>query len=69
MRGSTVGRILSTVVEFKEGMKCSQMMVTSSVCGGLAQMVERSLSMREVPGSIPGFSISFFFHFSHYPSV
>ena len=23
-------------------------------------MVERSLSMREVPGSIPGFSISFF---------
>ena len=25
--------------------------------GGLAQMVERSLSMREVPGSIPGFSI------------
>ena len=27
------------------------------VCGGgLAQMVERSLSMREVPGSIPGSS-------------
>ena len=26
-------------------------------CGGLAQMGERSLSMREVPGSIPGFSI------------
>ena len=24
--------------------------------GGLAQMVERSLSMREVPGSIPGAS-------------
>ena len=24
-------------------------------------MVERSLSMREVPGSIPGFSILFFF--------
>ena len=24
--------------------------------GGLAQMVERSLSMREVPGSIPRFS-------------
>ena len=24
--------------------------------GGLAQMVERSLSMREVPGSIPGSS-------------
>merc|ERR1712081_109121 len=28
--------------------------------GGLAQMVERSLSMREVPGSIPGSSMSFF---------
>ena len=27
--------------------------------GELAQMVERSLSMREVPGSIPGFSILF----------
>ena len=26
-------------------------------------MVERSLSMREVPGSIPGFSPSFFFFF------
>ena len=29
--------------------------------GGLAQMVERPLSMREVPGSIPGFSIGLFF--------
>ena len=29
--------------------------------GGLAQMVERSLSMREVPGSMPGFSNSEFF--------
>ena len=29
--------------------------------GGLAQMVERSLSMREVPGSMPGFSNSDFF--------
>ena len=27
--------------------------------GELAQMVERPLSMREVPGSIPGFSIFF----------
>ena len=27
--------------------------------GGVAQMVERSLSMREVPGSIPGISIIF----------
>ena len=29
--------------------------------GGLAHMVERSLSMREVPGSIPGFSRHSFF--------
>ena len=29
--------------------------------GGVAQMVERSLSMREVPGSMPGASKSFFF--------
>ena len=29
--------------------------------GGLAQMVERSLSMREVPGSMPGSSNSVFF--------
>jgi hypothetical protein len=28
--------------------------------GGVAQMVERSLSMREVPGSIPGASKNFF---------
>ena len=27
--------------------------------GGVAQMVERSLSMREVPGSIPGISRPF----------
>ena len=31
--------------------------------GGLAQMVERSLSMREVPGSIPGFSTMGYFFF------
>ena len=30
-----------------------------SLKGELAQMVERSLSMREVPGSMPGFSIFF----------
>ena len=32
--------------------------------GGLAQMVERSLSMREVPGSIPGFSTCEVIYFS-----
>ena len=31
--------------------------------GELAQMVERSLSMREVPGSMPGFSTFLFFSF------
>ena len=30
--------------------------------GGLAQMVERSLSMREVLGSMPRFSNPFAFH-------
>ena len=30
-------------------------------CGGVAQMVERSLSMREVPGSIPGASNLFYY--------
>ena len=28
----------------------------ATLAGGLAQMVERSLSMREVPGSMPGSS-------------
>ena len=32
--------------------------------GGVAQMVERSLSMREVPGSIPGASTNTFSLFS-----
>ncbi len=31
------------------------------VCGGLAQMVERSLSMREVAGSMPASSKLFIF--------
>ena len=33
----------------------SQLVITSSmdICGDVAQMVERSLSMREVRGSIP----------------
>ena len=34
----------------------TDLIIQSVVIGGLAQMVERSLSMREVPGSIPGFS-------------
>ena len=34
--------------------------LASRQAGGVAQMVERSLSMREVPGSIPGASRNFF---------
>ena len=30
--------------------------ISRLMCGGVAQMVERSLSMREVPGSMPGTS-------------
>ena len=33
-------------------------MADALVVGELAQMVERPLSMREVPGSMPGFSKS-----------
>ena len=36
------------------------------ITGGVAQMVERSLSMREVPGSIPGASKIFHFSKSKY---
>ena len=38
----------------------SLILCTKRAYGGLAQMVERSLSMWEVPGSIPGFSKHFF---------
>ena len=37
-----------------------QCFTVSHITGGVAQMVERSLSMREVPGSIPGASITFY---------
>ena len=44
-------------------MAIEYIMKTGSSCytGGVAQMVERSLSMREVPGSIPGASNTNFF--------
>ena len=43
-------------------MEIEYIMKTGSSCytGGVAQMVERSLSMREVPGSIPGASTESF---------
>ena len=43
-------------------------LLLTCMSGGLAQMVERSLSMREVPGSMPGFSnsnFSFSLNFIH----
>ena len=40
----------------------SQCAVEPTQAGGVAQMVERSLSMREVPGSMPGAS-KVLFHF------
>ncbi len=43
------------------GAECSLFRVTAySNTGGVAQMVERSLSMREVRGSIPRASIYLF---------
>ena len=43
-------------------LKINVLFLTFMQAGGLAQMVERSLSMREVPGSIPGSSTIFFVH-------
>ena len=46
------------------GKQSSIKLLQALLCGGgLAQMVERSLSMREVPGSIPGSSSLFFLNF------
>ena len=47
---------------FKTSLEYSVTPVYETHCsqgGGVAQMVERSLSMREVPGSIPGASKTF----------
>ena len=54
LRGSGAGPL--------EGAHCRTAVLSA---GELAHMVERSLSMREVPGSIPGFSKLFAdnFHF------
>ena len=40
----------TTAIIFERGIS------SLKLTGGVAQMVERSLSMREVPGSIPGTS-------------
>ena len=44
---------------------CFVLLIPLDRIGELAQMVERPLCMREVPGSMPGFSIIFF---SFFPS-
>ena len=36
--------------------------LSSGQGGGLAQVVERSIRIREAPGSIPGFSTHFWFY-------
>ena len=36
--------------------------LSSGQGGGLAQVVERSIRIREAPGSIPGFSTQFWFY-------
>ena len=50
----------------KEGERISSIIRPTNLSiaqiGGVAQMVERSLSMREVPGSIPGASSDTFFN-------
>lgn len=44
-------------------MRCA---ISCTPAGELAQMEERPLCMREVPGSIPGFSSTFFWKFQFY---
>ena len=46
--------ILNNFNKLKSEFKFSNFV--PKIQGGVAQMVERSLSMREVPGSIPGIS-------------
>ena len=48
-------QVMSTRIVYIHVHVCT--MLGTECVGELAQMVERSLSMREVPGSIPGFSI------------
>ena len=56
-------RVLQVWLYFDLELKCQNKVcytfplgIFSNKTGGVAQMVERSLSMREVPGSIPGAS-------------
>ena len=45
---------------FQRNDRCLDLIYHIIILGGVAQMVERSLSMREVPGSIPGASSHYF---------
>ena len=51
------------IANFNASLLCQTEKVgeQKNVQGGLAQVVERSIRIREAPGSIPGFSNQFFF--------
>ena len=53
--GGGGGGVENNCTHFDEHMNSFEIF-RPTVIGKLAQMVERLLSMREVPGSIPGFS-------------
>ena len=58
---SYVSETIKSIVDREEERNFHRMSTSSQIKsqqyhGGLAQMVERSLSMREVPGSMPGSS-------------
>ena len=43
-----------------DSIKFINPIIRNHTCGGVAQMVERALSMREVPGSMPGTSTFYY---------
>ena len=54
--GSHVHSLTTPFVTFNSIEITTNSRTNTNTNGGVAQMVERSLSMREVPGSIPGAS-------------
>ena len=60
-RENSLRRAFSAVVKTENAHGVTPIAIFEISSGELAQMVERSLSMREVPGSIPGSSTLFFF--------
>ncbi len=59
--GGLEGGYLVDIREYSRTHRIICLKIPSQSHGGLAHMVERSLSMREVPGSMPGSSMSFIF--------